>query len=156
MFENAELLHLVKPTRIFIPTHMVRNSVLGKLRMCRQNTKKATSGRDGGASHQTMSAEISDRGSLLRAGFQIPVARQGGREMSAPRPYLTDPFHSLSSIPRRLQFLDICHSVLAISSIWYLQVCRGMKQIWQLRMRYSRNTNLFTSTRYVLVHTGTK
>ena len=30
--------------------------------------------------------------------FQIPVARQGGREMSAPRPYETDPFHSLSSI----------------------------------------------------------
>ena len=32
------------------------------------------------------------------AKLQIPVARQGGREMSAPRPYETDPFHSLSSI----------------------------------------------------------
>ena len=30
--------------------------------------------------------------------FPIPVARQGGREMSAPRPYVTDPFHPLSSI----------------------------------------------------------
>jgi len=30
--------------------------------------------------------------------FQIPVARQGGREMSAPRPYVTEPFCPLSSI----------------------------------------------------------
>ena len=30
--------------------------------------------------------------------FQIPVARQGGREMSAPRPYVTEPFRPLSSI----------------------------------------------------------
>ena len=29
--------------------------------------------------------------------FQIPVARHGGREMSAPRPYVTDPFRPLSS-----------------------------------------------------------
>ena len=32
------------------------------------------------------------------AKFQIPVARQGGREMSAPRPNVTDPFRPLSSI----------------------------------------------------------
>ena len=32
------------------------------------------------------------------AKFQIPVARQGGREMSAPRPYVTEPFRPLSSI----------------------------------------------------------
>ena len=32
------------------------------------------------------------------AKFQIPVARQGGREMSAPRPYVTDPFRPLSSL----------------------------------------------------------
>ena len=31
------------------------------------------------------------------AKFQIPVARQGGREMSAPRPYATDPFRPISS-----------------------------------------------------------
>ena len=30
------------------------------------------------------------------AKFQIPVARQGGREMSAPRPCVTNPFHPLS------------------------------------------------------------
>ena len=35
------------------------------------------------------------------AKFQIPVARQGGREMSAPRPYVTDPFHSHSSFYRK-------------------------------------------------------
>ena len=32
------------------------------------------------------------------AKFQIPVARQGGREVSAPRPYVTDPFRLLSSV----------------------------------------------------------
>ena len=32
----------------------------------------------------------------FRANFQIPVARNGGREMSAPRPYVTDPFRPLS------------------------------------------------------------
>ena len=32
------------------------------------------------------------------AKLQIPVARKGGREMSAPRPYVTEPFHPLSSI----------------------------------------------------------
>ena len=30
--------------------------------------------------------------------FPIPVARQWGREMSAPRPFETDPFHPLGSI----------------------------------------------------------
>ena len=30
--------------------------------------------------------------------FQIPVARQRGREVSAPRPYVTNPFHPLGSI----------------------------------------------------------
>ena len=30
--------------------------------------------------------------------FQIPVARQAGREMSAPRPFVTEPFRPLSSI----------------------------------------------------------
>ena len=33
---------------------------------------------------------------LPGAKFQIPVARQGGREMSAPRPYVTEPFRPLS------------------------------------------------------------
>ena len=41
------------------------------------------------------------------AKFQMPVARQGGREMSAPRPYVTDPFRPLSSINSWKQFLYI-------------------------------------------------
>ena len=35
------------------------------------------------------------------AKFQIAVARQRGREMSAPRPYVTEPFRLLSSINNR-------------------------------------------------------
>ena len=54
------------------------------------------SGRGARPSYQTMLPEISAQRSLL---FQmIPVAWQGGREMSAPRPNVTDPFHSLNSI----------------------------------------------------------
>ena len=50
---------------------------------------------------------------------QIPVARQGGREMSAPRPYVTDPFHPLGSIRSNKSFLYIYQNVLFISSKWY-------------------------------------
>ena len=57
--------------------------------------------------------------------FQIPVARQGGREMSAPRPCVTDPFHSLGSIFNITQFLGICKSIPVISSTWYLKVRLG-------------------------------
>ena len=39
--------------------------------------------------------------------FQIPVAMQGGRKMSAPRRYGTDPFHPLGSISNMEQFLCI-------------------------------------------------
>ena len=70
-----------------------------------------------------MFPEISARWSLLWAKLQIPVSRQGGREMSAPRPYVTDPFHPLSSVQGNQQFLYICHNVLDISSMWYVQVC---------------------------------
>ena len=141
----------VEPTWILLPMHMVRDSVLAKLRMRKLNNKCAaplddveetrpskwhqrvlhlvnpmwifspriwdfssrvaahaptkcqsnsTSGRGARASYQTMLPEISARRSLLWVKLQIPVARQGGREMSAPRPRVTDPFHPLSSIPR--------------------------------------------------------
>ena len=53
------------------------------------------------------------------AKFQIPVARQGGREMSAPRPYVTEPFRPLSSIGSNSY---IYNSILVISSMWYVQV----------------------------------
>ena len=51
-----------------------------------------------------------------------PPIRQGGREMSAPRPYETDPFHPPCSahIPYYNQFLYIFKTVPVISSMWYL------------------------------------
>ena len=41
--------------------------------------------------------------------------------MSAPRPYWTDLFHPLGSIPNMEQFLYIYNNVPVISSIWYVQ-----------------------------------
>ena len=41
------------------------------------------------------------------AKFQIPVARQGEREMSATRPYVTEPFRPLGWISKWEQFLYI-------------------------------------------------
>ena len=57
------------------------------------------------------------------AKFQIPVARQWGREMSAPRPFETDPFHPLGSICNIKQLLYICTNLPVISSMWDAQVC---------------------------------
>ena len=50
-----------------------------------------------------------------------PPIRQGGREMSAPRPYETYPFHQLCSVHilNNVQFLYILKIVPAISPIWY-------------------------------------
>ena len=59
------------------------------------------------------------------AKFQIPVARQGGREMSAPRPYVTDPFHPLGSICNNESFQYIYQSLLVISSMRYTKVFPG-------------------------------
>ena len=42
--------------------------------------------------------------------------------MSAPRPYETDPFHPLGSIPTMKQFLYINNIVPVISSMWYVQM----------------------------------
>ena len=54
--------------------------------------------------------------------FQIPVARQGGREMSAPRPFETDPFHPLGSIYYIKQLPYICEKIPVISSMWDAEV----------------------------------
>ena len=43
--------------------------------------------------------------------------------MSAPRPFVTDPFHPLGSIWNNYSFLFIHQSVPVISSMWYVQVC---------------------------------
>ena len=62
--------------------------------------------------------ELSFRYQLSPTGFS-----RRGREMPVPRPYLTDPFHSLSSILIQQQFLYIRSYVLIISSNWYLKGC---------------------------------
>ena len=64
----------------------------------KEEIERSTSGRGARALYQTMLTEISARRSLLWTKVQIAVARQWGREMSAPRPLETDPFHSLGSI----------------------------------------------------------
>ena len=54
----------------------------------------------------------------LHASFQIPVQdqsiRQGGREMSAPKPYVTDPFLTTSYVPFN-------RNIILIS--YYIQDC---------------------------------
>ena len=57
--------------------------------------------------------------------------------MSAPRPYVTDPFHPLGSISNMKQFLYIYNSVPVISSMWYVQMF-----ILQLRMCSHRKFKL--------------
>ena len=56
------------------------------------------------------------------AKFQIPVARQCGREMSAPRSFETDPFHPLGSICNIKELPYICKNLPVISSMWDAQV----------------------------------
>ena len=66
-----------------------------------------------------------------------PPIRQGGREMSAPRPYETYPLLPQSSVHILYwnQFLYIFKKVQVISSIWYVQACLGTLCIWHLHMR---------------------
>ena len=58
----------------------------------------STSGRGARASYQTMLPEISARRSLLWVKVQIPVVADRHWDKSAPRPYVTDPFHPLNPI----------------------------------------------------------
>ena len=131
---------------------MVRNSAIGKLRMRKLNTKRAVP-LDVVPERRTKRCppEISARGSLLWAKLQIPVVtgRQRGREMSAPRPYVTDPFHPLSSVCDYKQFLYICESVGVISSVWYRELCLGKVHIWQLRMRFCGSTHFKVQSHYL-------
>ena len=100
-------------------------------------------------------------GGRFGAKFQIPVARQGGREVSAPRPYVTDPTHSLGSIHNYEQFLYICNNVPFISSMWYLH-CILVRYIFDncacahtetLISKFRAIINVFLySIRNVLVH----
>ena len=96
---HQRVLHLVNPMWIFSPRIWDFSSRVAAHAPTKSQSN-STSGRGARASYQTMLPEISARRSLLWVKLQIPVARQGGREMSAPRPRVTDPFHPLSSIPR--------------------------------------------------------
>ena len=107
--KTASLIHMLKnlsqiiivlysldSKRIFFPTNKVRTSVIGKQRMRKKYIKKTVP--------LDVVPELRTERCFPRfssvigfgAKVQIPVARQGGREMSAPRPYVSDPFHSLS------------------------------------------------------------
>ena len=91
----------------------------------------------------------------------MPVARQGGRELSAPRPYVTDPFHPLSSIYNMKQFVYIYKILQGISCMWYIQVCLGTVFILKLRMRSCSNTLVtsrmsFSFIWFILLRIGPK
>ena len=58
----------------------------------------------------------------FKAKFQIPVARQWGRERSAPKPIETDPLHPLGSICDIKQLPYICMILPVISFMWDAQV----------------------------------
>ena len=60
--------------------------------------------------------------------------------MSAPRPYVTDPFRPLgsTSVIRQFLYIYIYKSVLVISFMWYVLAGVG---IVYMCMRSSRNTH---------------
>ena len=73
---------------------------------------------------------------------QIPVARQWGREVSASKPYVTNPFHPLSSLNNNKYFPYLYQGVPIFSSKWYGYVCLSM----QLRMCFSKTLTLRLKT----------
>ena len=85
----------------------------------------STFGRGARASYRTMLPEISARRSVLEPSFTfIPVARQEGKQMMAPRPYVTEPFRPLSWINNWSQFLytPISKNVVAENGQWQLSI----------------------------------
>ena len=72
----------------------------------RLGTSGSTSGRGARALYHDDAPRDFGPKVALHASFQIPVQdqsiRQGGREMSAPRPYVTDPFLTTSYVPFNL------------------------------------------------------
>ena len=77
---------------------------------------------------------------VSRVSDTVLSGKDGGGEMSAPRPYVTDPFHSSSSAI--LQSISIYRGGgLSVSySILDVQVCLGMMHFCQLRMCPSGDT----------------
>ena len=58
--------------------------------------------------------------------------------MSAPRPYVTNPFHPLGSFSYNKLFTYIYQNVPILSSKWYEYICLGMVGNKQLRMCFSK------------------
>ena len=113
------------------------------------NQDNSTSGGGSRASYRTTFRDISALRSLfVGAGLQITVAPkdvgQGGREMPSPRPYVTNPFHSSSTIIIQSIsiYIYLSKSVLVNSSIWYVQACLGVTRNQQLGVRYCGSTPL--------------
>ena len=77
---------------------------------------------------------------------QMPVARQGGREVSGPRPYVTNLFHPLSSTYSIASFPYICQRFPVTSSKWYVKVHHGTVGIQKLRMCFSKTMSLRLKT----------
>ena len=96
--------------------------------------------------------------SWLFLGIVFPPMRQGGREreMSAPSPYWTDPFHPSSSVPNLCynQCLYIFKSGSFISSIWFVDLSHDVVYNCHLHMRSCKTTANMASLCYVKVHTG--
>ena len=90
-------LHLVDPMWIFSPRVWKELQRVAAHAPTKYQSNSAP-GRGARASYRTMLPEISAPEVAFGAKFQIPVARQGEREMSAPRPYVTEPFRPLSSV----------------------------------------------------------
>ena len=87
---------------------------------------------------------------VFGAWFQVPVARQWGREMSAP----------LGLIYNTKKFLYMCRNVPGISSMWYVRVCLATEygifyncklQVLQLRVRKCKETKSIVRLRVLRV-----
>ena len=66
--------------------------------------------------------------------------------MSAPRPYVTDPFRPLGSIFSNESLPYICQRFPVTSSKWYVKVYHGTVGIQKLRMCFSKTMSLRLKT----------
>ena len=71
--------------------------------------------------------------------------------MSAPRPYGTDPFHPLGSIPNMGQFRYIYNSVTDLSSMWYAKMFVYDNCACALKENLNYDPESFFPLRYMLV-----
>ena len=120
------VLFLVDPTWIFSPRMWWNFSSRVAAHALTKYQSNSNSGRGARASYRAMLPEISARRSLLQPSFRYLLSgREGEREMSAPRPYVTEPFRPLSSVSNSCKY----NNILVISSMWYVQVCLAVVHI---------------------------